>query len=55
MTSASNIVTSGVAKWQCFSNESEATCKNSADLEEEEKTPKTLLLSASLNGGGSGN
>ena len=27
---------------QCFSNESEATNKNSADLEEK-KTPKTLL------------
>jgi len=27
---------------QCFSNESEGTCKNSADLEEK-KTPKKLL------------
>ena len=28
---------------QCFSNESEATCKNSADLEEKKETPKMSL------------
>ena len=39
---AKQAATGGKNAGQCFPNESEATCKNSADLEEK-KLPKTSL------------